>query len=445
MKSRFRDILNTAIPCGCGAIHRVTTRRIFVGHDAAPLVAESLHTLCGRGTGALVADKRTFEAAAGPVLKQLGAMRREVKACVIPDSPDGIVHADEETLGALIQVIPPGSSFVLAVGSGTLNNLCKAAAARLDVPCAVFATAASMNGYTSSTASIARKGLKTTVPAALPIVVGGDPHVLASAPRRMAAAGLANLLSKTLSTADWEIACRLGSGGPVCPTSVEFLEDAVEGARSRAAGIKKGDPESLRELFEGLLLSGFSMTVAGSSAPASGGEHLISHALNLTARYEGRKPLLHGEQVALGSRISAGVYTRLLAQSLPRRFPRRETKRGLEARIRELAPDLPAGIREVVLSEGARKLRKVSLESIRTAWPEILKIAGRAAEEWEKNRAALEAAGALPTCGELDIARSQIRRAALLAPWLRDRYTILDLAETLGTLEEWVGETIDSL
>jgi glycerol-1-phosphate dehydrogenase [NAD(P)+] len=441
MGFRFRDFLGSAIPCGCGAIHRITTRRVFVGHDAAPLLAESLDSLCARGPGVVVADSRTFEAAAGPVLKRLDALRRDVKTCVLPDSADGLVHADEETLEMLLRAVPPRAAFVLAVGSGTINDLCKAAAGRRDVPCAVFATAASMNGYTSSIASIARKGLKTTAPAALPLVVGGDPQVLAEAPRRMAAAGLADLLSKTLSTADWEIGCLL-SGGTVCPTSVEFLEDAVEGARGRAAGIKKGDPESVKVLFEGLLLSGFSMTVAGSSAPASGGEHLISHALDLTAPYEERKAALHGEQVGLGSVISAGVYERLLRQPLPRRFPRRLTKKRLETRIRALALDLPARIRAVVLSEGARKLGRVPPAAVRKAWPGILETAGRAVKEWGRSRAALEAAGTPLTCRDLGFTRDQVRRAALLAPWIRDRYTVLDLAETLGLLEEWVEEIL---
>ena len=57
---------------------------------------------------------------------------------------------------------------LVAVGSGTINDLCKYAAAKDGKPYVVFATAPSMNGYTSMNAAITVDGHKKTLPAATP-------------------------------------------------------------------------------------------------------------------------------------------------------------------------------------------------------------------------------------------------------------------------------------
>ena len=57
------------------------------------------------------------------------------------------------------------------------------------------------------------------------------------------------------------------------------------------------DLEGIRLLATGLLLNGIAMEIAGSSRPASGSEHLISHALDAICE----RPRLHGLQVGVAS------------------------------------------------------------------------------------------------------------------------------------------------
>ena len=89
-----------------------------------------------------------------------------------------------------------------------------------------------------------------------------------------------------------------------CEFSAAVAEEAVNRCIDNAAAIRKNQPEGLTILSEALMRSGISMVIAGSSAPASGGKHLISHLWDMTAHWSGRTPALHGEQTAVTTLIS---------------------------------------------------------------------------------------------------------------------------------------------
>ena len=68
-----------------------------------------------------------------------------------------------------------------------------------------------------------------------------------------------------------------------------------------------GDEVAANGLFQGLLISGVAMSMAGSSAPASGGEHLLSHFFDMREPITGRTPELHGLQVGMGILLSTAL------------------------------------------------------------------------------------------------------------------------------------------
>ncbi len=92
------------------------------------------------------------------------------------------------------------------MGSGTINDLCKYAAFASGRPYAVFASAPSMNGYVTATASLSRKGHKSTLAAACPRAALFDLAVLARAPARLIRAGIGDTLCRTTAQADWLLA-----------------------------------------------------------------------------------------------------------------------------------------------------------------------------------------------------------------------------------------------
>src|SRR4029078_609141 len=110
--------------------------------------------------------------------------------------------ADAETVAALRRASGSAGALV-GLGSGTINDLCKYAAARDGKPYVVFATAPSMNGYTSMNAAITVHGHKKTLPAATPLAVFMDLAILAAAPGRMIRAGLGDSLCRPTAQGDW--------------------------------------------------------------------------------------------------------------------------------------------------------------------------------------------------------------------------------------------------
>src|SRR6185295_11866674 len=125
-----------------------------------------------------------------------------VQRIVLPHAP----HADADTLARLTAGLDHRTQAVVAVGSGTINDLCKLAAIARGCPQVVFATAPSMNGYTSLSASITEGGLKRSVRAATPVAAFFDLRVLAAAPIRLIRAGLGDSICRPTAQADWLLA-----------------------------------------------------------------------------------------------------------------------------------------------------------------------------------------------------------------------------------------------
>src|SRR6202008_4909969 len=104
---------------------------------------------------------------------------------------------------ARLRTATAGADALIAVGSGTINDLCKFVAARDGKPYAVFGTAPSMNGYTSANAAIIVAGLKASLPTRPPVGVFLALSVLAAAPARMIRSGLGDCLCRPTAQADW--------------------------------------------------------------------------------------------------------------------------------------------------------------------------------------------------------------------------------------------------
>lgn len=348
------------------------------------------------------------------------------KAWLLPPHP----HADEETADRVAEAAA-GASGLVAVGSGTINDLGKCAAESLGCEFAILATASSMNGYASAIAAIVARGLKTTRPARPARVIVLDTEILAAAPKALTRAGLGDLISKPVSDTDWWLSDRLeGTGYDTLPGAI--VEHAVRRATASAAGLMKGDATAHMALAEALVLSGVAMVVAGSSAPASGGEHLLSHLWDMEALQAGREVRLHGAQVGVATCISAALYQRLIRLKRPD-FRSPGAWAVEEARIRKDHGRLA----DTILDQARRKHARAEqrLAFLRDRWAELRdEMAERALPTPAEVRAPLVACGAPNTLADLGTDRADGARVLRLARDIRDRVTVLDLGFDLGIL-----------
>jgi glycerol-1-phosphate dehydrogenase [NAD(P)+] len=357
---------------------------------------------------------------------------------------DGQIARFEEALRA------GGYSAGLAVGSGTINDIAKMASHRCGVPMGCVATAPSMNGYTSGIAALLSAGVKTTEPCAPARVVIADVEVMAAAPYRMIASGLGDLLSKPVSNADWALSAMV-LGTPHSAQAREVIELGSEMLDGVAERLPERDVEAVAGLTGSLMLSGLAMSIAGSSSPASGGEHLISHYLDMTAHTFDLPYDFHGCQVGVGTLTAALLYERLWQMGpagidVAARVAALPSWQEYEARLRERFGPLS----EAVVSHARRGYPSgVELERrltvLKEGWEAFYEEASRTLRTRGSIEAELVSAQAPVRYAQLDVGRERAREAIVWSKDIRARYTILHLCWELGVLEEWAEEALEAL
>ena len=426
-------VLGRELGCTCGRAHRVHTRRVVIEPHVEDLVPQVLAELVPPERVLLVSDRRTWQAA-GEATRQALESRYEVRCCTLKDGPDGHVHASVELVDDLAADLDDIFDAYVAVGSGTVNDITKELAHRRRRPYVVVATAASMNGFTSSIVALLDDGLKTTGAATPPLAVFADPLVLAAAPRELTLAGLGDLVSKPYCSCDWAIAS-LVRGEFHCPLPDRLLSAPFERALPVFPRLADGDPEAVALLFELLLVSGISMAVAGTSSPASGGEHLLSHFWDMM-RLRDRCPLeLHGAQVGVASMVVDQLYREVVgcdfcaAESAAQ--PSLETA---EREVREVFGELA----EAVWPQWRAKLEVSSERDLERLCAHQVAIRDRIAatlDQGARVRHALQAAGAPVRASQLGISRQELASAVRHGRKIRTRFTVLDVAAGLGILD----------
>ncbi len=206
----------------------------------------------------------------------------------------------ERTIGL---VRDESADWVIAVGGGSIIDVAKLASFKTGVPFISFPTTASHDGIASANASIKDLGSKTSVKAVPPVAVIADVKVIKTAPYRYLAAGVGDTISNLTAVKDWQLAHRI-KGEYYSEYAASLSLMSAKMVIRNADIIRLGNEESVRKVIKALISTGVAMSIAGSSRPASGAEHLFSHALDMLAE----KPALHGEQVGVGTIIMAYLH-----------------------------------------------------------------------------------------------------------------------------------------
>lgn len=295
------------------------------------------------------------------------------------------------------------AQMLVAIGSGTINDLCKIASFRLGIPYMVCPTALSMNGYLSPTASIEVQGLKQSLPAHLPRAVVLDKAVLSQAPKQMTLSGMADILCYHTVRADMLWANHMVAA-PYDAVPFEWL-DGLE-----------INTQDMQSLAHAVLLSGLSMAVANSSAPASQSEHQVAHTLHLLLDEKAPK-WLHGQEIAVTTCAIAKIQADVAAMKTLPAWPE-----ALPAQWLAALPELwRAKAQEIyAIKKAAYAAGNKDLEGWKTSSAESVQKAGALeniyiAEKLATTPAALE----WPT--------DKFAMALRLAPWLRERFFALDV------------------
>lgn len=368
----------------------------------------------------LVCDANTYHIAGHALTENLQAAGRTVHSLTLPGKP----KADITTARDIAHEAQNHNvDLILAVGSGTINDLCKFAAHQLHKPYAVFATAPSMNGYVAANASLVVEGHKTSLAAHLPEAVFCDIEIISAAPKRLIASGLGDTLCRASVQCDWLLS-HLLLGTDYNPKPFEWMGAFEPALIENAAMLPIGEPRAVSTLMKALLVGGISMSLCGGSMPASQGEHMIAHLVEM-AYGKDLPETFHGEQIAVTSLSMMRRQEALLADT-PMFLPPRE------AEMQELIELVGEAATEEMLGQYHAKQRRMGSadlteETMEKIWPKISNQAREILKVFPSVEKALQEAGAPHQATHLGWTQEQFMTGVRLARYTRERFTFLDL------------------
>ncbi len=432
------DLLQgTSSACSCGRTHDIRTGKVVVEPDVIGRIPELVPALVDAERILLVADQRTWEVAGARLAAALRPAY-EVTTCRLRDPARGHITAAVRLIDELATEFPDRHDLLVAVGSGTVNDITKELAHRRQRPYLVLATAASMNGYTSAIVALLAAGLKITRPATPPLAVFADPAMLAAAPRELTLAGLGDLVSRPYCGCDWKLAALLRDEYH-CPLPERLLAEPFARLLESLPQRGCGDPKAVTELFELLLISGLAMAITGTSSPASGGEHLLSHYWDMTRIRDSLPINLHGAQVGVAALLVDTLYKEILEHDFARaRFRPGPDDRQSEQEIREVFGPLAAAVWPQWQAKLAARSQR-DLRRLREHEPAIKAEIARTLAIGTRVRHALTACQAPTSGSQLGLSAAELRAAIRHARKIRTRYTVLDLAAELALLEPFAA------
>jgi len=314
------------IDCRCGKYHRCDIQYVAIERGAIA----HLTMLCkDYRTILLVADENTFAAAGTQTEAALAG--KTLKKVIFPGST---ILIPNETAIDRVNANLDGVNLIIGIGSGVIQDLCKYVSHTSGIPYFVVATAPSMDGYASTGAAMITGGMKVTYSAKVPEAIVADTEVLKNAPMDMIQAGYGDIVGKYSALNDWKLS-RCINGEYFCQDIYDLTFDMVQKTLALADGLVKREEESVKVLMEALIVVGIAMSFAGSSRPASGSEHHLSHYFEITGIVNDEEYFPHGIDVAYSTVITAKLREKLLSAPFPKQQyrPSREDYKNTVARI----------------------------------------------------------------------------------------------------------------
>ena len=196
---------------------------------------------------------------------------------------------------------PNTTQSILGIGGGKVIDAAKYCGFLRKLPFISVPTSASSDGFSSASASLLVEGRRKSVPASIAYGIFADIDVIRSAPQSFLFSGIGDMVSKITALYDWNFEEECGYGS-INDFAMMISKKAVNSfVRTPFKDIQ--DERFIKELLDSLAMSGVANEIAGSSAPTSGSEHLISHALDQMLEH----PQLHGIQVGVATYLMSVV------------------------------------------------------------------------------------------------------------------------------------------
>lgn len=449
----INELINRVFDCSCGKKHIASIENIAIGKDALGkvpsfLAAQKLKdgsVLTKEDKIFLVADVNTWKVAGERVETMVKEAGYPVEAYVLPHKS---MHAEDKYAEEIKAHIPTDTKLIIAIGSGSLNDLTRYVAFNAGLPYYVVATAPSMDGYASNVSPLVHNNLKITYTAECANAIIGDTEILATAPDVMIAAGLGDVLGKYLAINDWKMS-EIINGEYYCPEVGELVLYSVKKCVDTVPGLVKRDSDALQYLMESLVLIGIAMSYIGFSRPASASEHHISHFLEMKSIFKGEYGELHGTCVGMATCIVGDMYAKFL--TMPYNYDKARTHaEGFDYNTweKEINRTFESGAGEVtkLYAEVHQNDPEIVGKRINIIQNNEAKLTGLMQEvvaSTEKAPELLKALHGLTSPAEFNVTKDEFKDILMYAKELRNRYAALQFFYDMGVLEELADDVVN--
>jgi glycerol-1-phosphate dehydrogenase [NAD(P)+] len=437
----INDYLNKHFSCSCHRDHFVPIKHILLQEDALARLTVLLSE-GGFSKPFFLFDQTTYSIAGASVKDIIEAASLPFYSYVFPEAEP---VPNEEALGKILIHYPVECDVIIAVGSGTMNDLGRFLSFKLGLPYLIIATAPSMDGFASNVSPLIAAQMKATYEAQIPYAILGDLSILKNAPMKMIAAGIGDILGKYTCLCDWRIAHEL-NGEYLCAEIEQLVRHSIATVISGVSKLKDRDASAINSIMEALILSGIAMSFAGNSRPASGSEHHLSHYWEMMFLFEGKKPVLHGTKVGVSTIAVIKAYELLMAKKIDFKKAKELAvtyqQQQWEASMRELYLDAAPSVIALEQAIGKNRPEHVlpRLEKLEANWNKVKEIAGSlpSADSIKDILLSLDAPADPMAVG---IDKTTFMNSFVAAKELRDRFGLLQILFDLRLTEEIAEET----
>lgn len=419
----FEEFLGKSFACECGKIHKVDVERILIRNRLKQSELDEEIKRLDSKNPLFVCDENTLEA----IIDELSIPNKKLLIL----KPRKRVLADMTNVEKVIEYAQRmDNDLLISVGSGTINDITKYAASKLELDYICVPTAPSVDGYTSPVAPILVKNFKETFDAIQPKTILISLEILSNSPIKLIKAGVGDAMAKITARMDWLLS-KIINSEYICDFTWKMMVDDIKEVAKNVNVILSRDPKAIEALIRLLINSGIAMSMVGNSRPASGAEHIVSHFIEMYYELNNELPLFHGIQVALGTLISLKAYQVFFDnfESLKvNEIDNADRKRNLEEIF---GVSLGTKLMNIYLNK-VEKLHKPSMPIIKKARQEISTVYQEFAEIARKVVLSLNLEDEYSK-----IDKDLITKAVMFSNSIRDRYTIFDLFDSLGILKDF--------
>lgn len=394
--------------CDCGLEHTTDLKEVVIGSGIIGEVGNILKRNNFGENLLLVADKNTLEVSDG-ILTSLKEFRVRLK---IYENLREATVAQVEVIKELLSE----TDGVISVGTGSLHDICRKAAAELNKPLCLFATAPSMDGFASYCAPLTNGNFKITYPAKSPEVVIADTKILASSPKELKSAGFGDMIGKYIGLIDWQVSSIL-TGEYYCEKVANLTRQATDKIMALADQITMDSEESASAVFEGLLLTGLGMSFVKNSRPASGTEHILSHFWECKKLLDGKLSDFHGKKVGVATLLIMKEYQKLLEKTSVKAHKEVIDWEDVYSHYGALKDEV------IKLNTPDTITDNLDLKLIEDNWQKIRQII-LSVPSYEEMLSLMKRAGAVTTCDEIGVSDELKEEGLKYHPYMRRRLSL---------------------